>query len=274
MQGDALLANSAVSSSTVLASGLLDMVSGDIPVLVLPSVALNRPFVLHIAPAAGDESSAQFESVGATSSSLGLGADGGDLRGLSYDPSQPQPGGTQMSTQMRPHSAADAALAAIGLGGGRAKMAGKAAGEISRQGYRIGNVCLLTGYDTASELSEMLPVFRLPGTAQWVRGVVNLHGNVVPIFDLADLLQVEHVTDLKVGLRPMMLVLGHSESAAAVIIDGLPERRRFNDTQLVDMPVVPPVLQGYVRQAFLADSEIWLDFDHAQFFDDMTSRMM
>jgi twitching motility protein PilI len=146
-------------------------------------------------------------------------------------------------------------------------------GVLHRQGYRIGNVCLLTGYDTASELSEMLPIFRLPGTAGWVRGVINLHGNVVPVFDLADLLGSAHRYDPKIGLKPMLLVLGHSDSAAAVVIDGLPERRQFTDRQRVDMDVVPPSLQGYVSRAFAHEHEIWLDFEHGRFFDDMTPSM-
>jgi twitching motility protein PilI len=227
-----------------------------LPDWVLPSVALNRPFVL---PSAGGTTGAKHQGKAAFEMAMG----------------DPLAEAAQQAAIVAANLSVPATESLAGVVGqvAAANLGQGVEGTVFRQGYRIGNVCLLTGYDTASELTEMLPMFRLPGTAGWVRGVVNLHGNVVPVFDLADLLNVQHVEDPKTGIKPMLLVLGHSDSAAAVIIDGLPERRRFDDADRVEMGVVPPRLQGYVSRAFASGGDIWLDFEHGRFFDDMVPSM-
>jgi chemotaxis signal transduction protein len=143
-------------------------------------------------------------------------------------------------------------------------------GSIERQGYRIGNILLLTGYDGASELTEMLPVHRLPGVPSWVRGVANLHGNVIPVFELSAMLGTSHGTE-----TPMLLVLGHAELAAAVVIDGLPERKRFALEDKIESAVVPDAIDGYVKAAYSSldkPHEVWLDFDHMRFLDELSTR--
>src|SRR6185295_11326262 len=115
----------------------------------------------------------------------------------------------------------------------------KDAATLLRQGFRIGNLRLMVPFDGGSELSEMLPVYRLPNCASWFKGLVNLHGNLVPVFDLAGLLGA----GAGGGERPMLLVLGHRENAAAVLVDGLPQRLRFTGAERVGIPEIPQTLK-------------------------------
>lgn len=75
-------------------------------------------------------------------------------------------------------------------------------------GFEVSNIKFLVQHAQVNEISEMEPVFRLPNTGRWLLGLVNLHGNLVPVFDLASL--VGGTFDTK--SKTMLLVLGRGES--------------------------------------------------------------
>ena len=52
---------------------------------------------------------------------------------------------------------------------------------------------------------------------------MNLHGRIVPLFDLAALFETQHLPREK----RMLLVIGHGNDAAGIVIDGLPRRMVF-----------------------------------------------
>jgi hypothetical protein len=59
--------------------------------------------------------------------------------------------------------------------------------DIVRQAFRIGQMRLLSPFDVSSELVEMPPVYPLPRMPENLLGLINLHGRIVPLFDLAAL---------------------------------------------------------------------------------------
>ena len=95
--------------------------------------------------------------------------------------------------------------------------------DIVRQAFRIGHMRLLAPFATASELVEMPNVYPLPRMPANLLGLVNLHGRIVPLFDLAALFETQHLPREK----RMVLVIGHGNDAAGIVIDGLPRRMVF-----------------------------------------------
>lgn len=138
-----------------------------------------------------------------------------------------------------------------------------------RQGFRIGALALMVRYEDGSELTEMPPLYRLPNTPAWFQGIANLHGLLVPVFDLADWTGVEHAPDAK----RMLLVLSHGNDAAGVVIDGLPQRLRWTDTQQADAATAPARLAPLVRGAALIDGVLWFDIDRAALLDALEHAM-
>ena len=139
---------------------------------------------------------------------------------------------------------------------GRAQAALQAAGQ-ARQGFRIGELCLMVRYEDGSELTELPPVYSLPNAPAWFLGVANLHGMLIPVFDLSRYLGVAALPDTK----RMLLVLAHGPNAAGVVIDGLPERLRFTEAQLADAGTAPAQLAGVVHRAALIGEQLWFDLD-------------
>ncbi len=134
---------------------------------------------------------------------------------------------------------------------------------VVRQGVRIGPLRLLLEFSATSQLSELVPVTPLPAMPHGLRGVASLHGNVLPVFDLASLLGVARGETA----REMLLVVGHAESAAAVLIDGLPDRFRLSDADRSDSPAPEGWLADCASSGYVAGGETWLDIDHRRLLD-------
>lgn len=124
-----------------------------------------------------------------------------------------------------------------------------------REGFRIGELSLMIRYEKGSELTDLPPTFRLPNAPEWFAGITNLHGTLVPVFDLARYFGVDHLPEAK----PMLLVLGHGLDAAGVVIDGLPTRLRFDASDRADDAPVPLALEGCVNQTYWAGERTWMD---------------
>ncbi len=153
-------------------------------------------------------------------------------------------------------------LAALG-----APMAPEDPDDIVRQAFRIGHMRLLAPFATASELVEMPNVYPLPRMPANLLGLVNLHGRIVPLFDLAALFETQHLPREK----RMLLVIGHGDAAAGIVIDGLPRRMVFRS----ENEILPPALSAAAATAVVATyahgQDAWLEFNYAQLLDQLVS---
>jgi twitching motility protein PilI len=130
-------------------------------------------------------------------------------------------------------------------------------GTQARQGFSVGSLKLMIRHADGSELTELPKVYRLPNAPHWLIGMANLHGRLVPVFDLARYFNIE----LQDQGKPMLLVLGHGDVAAGIVIDGLPLRLRFEADQFVDVGAIPQSLAPVVQRAVLVNGQMWLDLD-------------
>jgi len=139
--------------------------------------------------------------------------------------------------------------------------------EIVRQAFRIGQMRLLAPFDVTSELTEMPAVYPLPRMPANLLGLVNLHGRIVPLFDLAALFETEHMPREK----RMLLVIGHGDASAGIVIDGLPRRMAFMPDAAISPPTLPADAAGAVRATYLFGRDAWFEFDYAQLLDQLVS---
>ena len=132
----------------------------------------------------------------------------------------------------------------------------------TRYGFRVGGIGLLIGQDTVSEVLEQASIYPLPNTPSWLLGLVNLRGNLVPVFDVKQFLEME---DGAAQAKRRLLILDHDDKAVGVLIDGLPQTAVT--TQAISRsPPLPAVLQTHVAKAYVQEGIIWLEFDHQGFF--------
>ena len=139
--------------------------------------------------------------------------------------------------------------------------------DVVRQAFRIGHMRLIAQFDTASELTEMPNVYPLPRMPDNLLGLVNLHGRIVPLFDLAALFETEHMPREK----RMLLVMGHGNNAAGIVIDGLPRRMVFAPDSRILPPALPEGPAAAIVATYLAGNDAWFEFDYAQLLDQLVS---
>lgn len=132
-----------------------------------------------------------------------------------------------------------------------------------RYGFRVGNIGLLIASQTPSEVIAQLPIYPLPNTAPWFQGLGNLRGDLVPVYDLERLFGLQSNDQ---GERHL-LILGKAEKTVGIIIRGLPQAQRLDDThEMSNLPPLPEHLEGYVSKAYANNQEVWRDFEHEGFF--------
>jgi chemotaxis signal transduction protein len=139
--------------------------------------------------------------------------------------------------------------------------------DIVRQAFRIGHMRLLAPFATASELTEMPNVYPLPRMPANLLGLVNLHGRIVPLFDLAPLFETQHLPREK----RMLLVIGHGDAAAGIVIDGLPRRIVFQPENEILTPALSAAASSAAVATYVQGSDAWFEFNYAQLLDQLVS---
>lgn len=143
---------------------------------------------------------------------------------------------------------------------------------IRHLGFSIGNLGLLIAKQATSELSEVLKIFPIPFTAAWVLGLINLRGNLVPVFDLHKLLQIP--TQEKEVEKPMLLILDKGPASCAIKIDGLPIHLTFTDRdELTTLPPLPTVIKPYISNGYEKEGKLWFNFEHQGFFKSLATQL-
>ena len=82
------------------------------------------------------------------------------------------------------------------------------------------------------EIIGMLPVTRVPRTPQFVKGVINLRGKVIPIVDLRAKFGMAAVD----GAESCMIVVQVQGVQLGVVVDRVSEVSAFTDAEIADPP--------------------------------------
>lgn len=138
---------------------------------------------------------------------------------------------------------------------------------IVRQAFRIGHMRLVAPFTASSELVELPAVYPLPRMPANLLGLVNLHGRILPLFDLAALFETQHLAREK----RMVLVIGHGNDAAGIVIDGLPRRMVFKPDSRILPPELPAAAGDAVLAAYVQGQDAWYEFDYAKLLDTLVS---
>ncbi|HWI63786.1 MAG TPA: chemotaxis protein CheW [Symbiobacteriaceae bacterium] len=84
--------------------------------------------------------------------------------------------------------------------------------------------------DVVREVNYLTPVTRLPNTPEFVEGVIDLRGEVLPVIDLRKRL---HLPPREADAEARLMVLNLGERAAALIVDGVDQVLTLNTDQIV-----------------------------------------
>lgn len=132
-----------------------------------------------------------------------------------------------------------------------------------RYGVRLAEYGLLLPRATICEIAEELPDCALPNTPAWFAGVLNQRGTIVPVFDIAAMLDIAQ----NAVARRWVLIVGTRDEAVGLRVQALPQTVYINPGEaLAYNPVNQTMLEPFVSAAFNGDDTLWLEWDLDGFF--------
>lgn len=130
-------------------------------------------------------------------------------------------------------------------------------------GLIVGNIGLLLPTHIASMVVEgKVPFCELPNAPVGLQGMVNINGNILPVFNLGVMLGIAETESSELK----MIMIGHGEDAFAITVAHLPVRVRLNAAhQLIGKPPLPAAIQPFAKSCYKTD-RLWVDWDLQEFF--------
>ena len=121
--------------------------------------------------------------------------------------------------------------------------------------YSIAGVRVIS---SMNEIREMLPypeqVTRVPGASEWMKGVANVRGNLLPVIDLQSFFGAKAVVP---GKAARMLVVQMRGLSCGLLVPSVLGMRHFNEENRLDNAQMKGALGRYVYEAFSVEGEIW-----------------
>ncbi len=131
-------------------------------------------------------------------------------------------------------------------------------GTVERLAIRVGGLNLLCDPDAGREVLLPPTVSHLPYTPEWLLGVANVRGALVPVVDLASAFGFEPRADR----RAYLLISGSGENAMGLLVDGLPVLQHIDSgKRLEGIPPHPEILKGHIRDAIVHAGGTWFDVE-------------
>ncbi len=122
--------------------------------------------------------------------------------------------------------------------------------------FRMGGETFLVAREETREvLGYPAAVTRIPGAKNWVKGLANVRGQLLPMLDLRQFLGSGATAS---GRNTRVVVVNHREIPAGLMVDEVLGFRRFADAEFD--PEAPPTVircDSYLAGAFRRGGEVW-----------------
>ncbi len=120
-----------------------------------------------------------------------------------------------------------------------------------------------------SELITDYTLSRLPNSPKHLMGLINLRGNLVPLYCLDRELAKRHARQ-----QQYAFLIGDTKRGAAILVHEKPNVFILNDElSAADKHCQNSWLEGCVQQSYRRDSQIWHALDHDKLFMKLANRV-
>ncbi len=122
-------------------------------------------------------------------------------------------------------------------------------------GFRLGELTLVAPLGEVSEILTPPTLSQVPRTKQWVCGIANVRGNLMPILDLQGYL---HDRAPSLNRRSRILVVNHQGVYSGLVVDAVLGLRHFREEQRCDeLPGEDAQVHEYMVHGFRVGNEHW-----------------
>jgi twitching motility protein PilI len=126
-------------------------------------------------------------------------------------------------------------------------------------GFRLGTINFVAPLGQVGEILVSPAISRVPGAKEWVAGIANVRGTLLPVLDLKGFLHHEPSSRTR---RNRTLVVEHGSVSAALLVDDVMGLKHFFDEDRTEAPPdLPASVKSYVSGGFLQGGQLWAIFD-------------
>ncbi len=134
-----------------------------------------------------------------------------------------------------------------------------------RYGFQIGQLHFIYNAQLAAELVKSSMIYPIPNTPEWMLGLINLRGSLVPVFELNCYFNLP--TDHR--SQSLILVLGKGEKVVGISLTDYPQLLS-ELTILETLPALDAKIHPYITAVYQSpDRTLWLELDKEKFFTDL-----
>lgn len=128
-------------------------------------------------------------------------------------------------------------------------------------GFRIAEYHFVVSMESVREIMKYPAVSQVPGSKEWVRGIANIRGNLLPIFDLQGFLG-KLLTPIKRETR--VLSIAKEQLSAGLIVDEIYGMKYFDQADFDPKMGHDVKWQNFYRGGYKLDGENWVIFNMQQ----------
>jgi twitching motility protein PilI len=121
-------------------------------------------------------------------------------------------------------------------------------------GFMLAGQKFVASMGEIGEILQTPRVTKVPGVRNWMLGVSNIRGRLVPILDLAGLLDVPSKANWRTR---RILVVGEGQQQYGLLVDAVLGMQQFPSHQIINRMYTEAHYAPYVRGGFERDGSNW-----------------
>jgi twitching motility protein PilI len=126
-------------------------------------------------------------------------------------------------------------------------------------GFRLDDINLVAPLGHVREILVLPTISRVPGAKEWVAGIANVRGTLLPVLDLQGFLNRRPTI---YGRRTRTLVVEYGGVSAGLLVDEVSGLKHFfEEDRTRALPDVPESMRGYLAGSFIHGGQSWVIFD-------------
>ena len=114
--------------------------------------------------------------------------------------------------------------------------------------------------DTVRNILEKRKITGVPNTKEYVVGVINLHGNIIPVVDLRNIMGVKDIKDTKDTVIIVVSNDGRTDSLIGLIVDGVKEVYSLSEDYALQETIIDNSSNRMVNISFKGTLKLDSDF--------------